>query len=388
MVHRSMKEMRKFVAPEFVFGIDARMLAGQYTLNFGAKKALVVSDPGVAAAGWADDVITSLTEAGVESVLYTGITPNPRSTEVMSGAEMYQANGCQAIVAVGGGSPVDCAKGIGVVVTNGGHILDYEGVDRVGTPMPPLVCVPTTAGASADVSQFCIISDEDGDRKIAIVSKALVPDLSLIDPRTLTTKSAELTVATGIDALVHAIEAYSSNAGWEITDLFALRAIEGVMRWLQPALESPLDLESRTGTALASLEAGLAFSNASLGAVHAMAHALGGRLDLPHGECNALLLESVLAFNLPTFSPERRVRLAQVLGVDTGSADDVSVDAVVERLKEFRQSRGIVHSLSSLGVSLADIPGLAATAMADACMVTNPRVPALKDIEELYEAAL
>jgi alcohol dehydrogenase class IV len=383
-----MKEMRKFVAPEFVFGIDARMLAGQYTVNFGAKKALVVSDPGVAAAGWVNDVITSLTEAGVESVLYTGVTPNPRSSEAMSGAEVYQANGCQAIVAVGGGSPVDCAKGIGVVVTNGGHILDYEGVDRVSTPMPPLVCVPTTAGASADVSQFCIISDEDGDRKIAIVSKTLVPDLSLIDPRTLTTKTAELTLATGIDALVHAIEAYSSNAGWEITDVFALRAIEGVMRWLEPALESPLDLESRTGTALASLEAGLAFSNASLGAVHAMAHALGGRLDLPHGECNALLLESVLAFNLPTFSPERRVLLAQVLGVDTGSADDVSAAVVVERLMEFRQSRGIVHSLSSLGVSLADIPGLAVTAMADACMVTNPRAPALKDIEEIYEAAL
>ncbi|MDO8987400.1 MAG: iron-containing alcohol dehydrogenase, partial [Coriobacteriia bacterium] len=196
MVERSMRELRKFVAPEFVFGVDSRTLAGRYASNFGAKKALVVSDPGVVEAGWTEEVVRSLRDAGVESAVFAEVSVNPRSAEVMQGAEEYRRHGCQAIVAVGGGSPMDCAKGIGVVVNNEGDIVEYEGVDRIAVPMPPLICVPTTAGTSADVSQFCIVLDEDRGVKIAIVSKSLVPDLSLIDPRTLTTKPSELTAAT------------------------------------------------------------------------------------------------------------------------------------------------------------------------------------------------
>ncbi|PKQ15629.1 MAG: alcohol dehydrogenase [Actinobacteria bacterium HGW-Actinobacteria-7] len=379
--------MRKFVAPEFVFGVDARGLAGRYTANFGAKKVLVVSDPGVCEAGWTDAVMASLADAGIETTLYTDVTPNPRSHEAMRGAEEYRAHGCQAVVAVGGGSPMDCAKGICVVVSNGGDILVYEGVDRIPIPMPPLVCVPTTAGTAADVSQFCIITDEHRDVKIALVSKALVPDVALIDAETLVTMPADLTAATGLDALVHAVEAFSSNASWEITDLCALRAIEGVFRWLEPCMDDPLSIESRTGMALASLEAGLAFSNASLGATHAMAHALGGKLDLPHGECNALLLEHVLNFNLPVFSAGRRVQLARAMGIAIDSATDVEPQAISERLHLFRHGIGVVDSLSSLGVTRADLPLLAETAMGDACMVTNPRRPQQEDIEAIYEAA-
>jgi len=388
MVERSMRELRKFVAPEFVFGVDSRTLAGRYASNFGAKKALVVSDPGVVEAGWTDEVVRSLRDAGVETAVFAEVSANPRSAEVMQGAEEYRLHGCQAIVAVGGGSPMDCAKGIGVVVNNDGDIVEYEGVDRIAVPMPPLICIPTTAGTSADVSQFCIVLDENRGVKIAIVSKSLVPDLSLIDPRTLTTKPSELTAATAIDALVHAIEAFSSNASWEITDLFAERAMVGVMQWTERCLASPLDLEARTGCALASLEAGLAFSNASLGAVHAMAHALGGRLDLPHGECNALLLEHVLTFNLPAFATERRARLATALGVAADRAAGADTEEIIGRLREFRLALGITSSLGSIGVTRADIPGLAATAMADACMVTNPRRPVRDDIEAIYEAAL
>lgn len=388
MVQRSMRELRKFVAPEFVFGVDSRTLAGRYASNFGAKKALVVSDPGVVEAGWADDVIRSLRDSGVESALFAEVSSNPRSAQVVRGAEEYRRQGCQAIVAVGGGSPMDCAKGIGVVVNNDGDIIEYEGVDQIPAPMPPLICVPTTAGTSADVSQFCIVLDEHRGVKIAIVSKSLVPDLSLIDPRALTTKPPELTAATAIDALVHAVEAFSSNASWEITDLFAERAMAGVMHWSERCLASPLDLEARTGCALASLEAGLAFSNASLGAAHAMAHALGGKLDLPHGECNALLLEHVLKFNLSVFDPERRARLATALGVSLDGEPDDDAEQIARRLREFRLALGVTNSLGSIGVTLADIPGLAATAMADACMVTNPRRPAQDDIEAIYEAAL
>lgn len=180
-------ELRKFVAPEFVFGLKARFLAGQYVRNFAVNRVLLVSDPGVAAAGWTEDVMDSLRESGVEYSVFDRVSPNPRNDEVMAGAEAYRDCGCQAIVAVGGGSPMDCAKGIGIVSSNLAHINEFEGADRIPVPGPPLICIPTTAGSSADVSQFAIIGDPERKVKMAIVSKMLVPDAALIDPETLVT---------------------------------------------------------------------------------------------------------------------------------------------------------------------------------------------------------
>jgi len=198
-------KLRKFVVPEFIFGEGARLLVVQYARNFGARKVLLVTDPGVREAGWAGEAAESLEAAGLAQVVFDGVSSNPKSSEVMAGAAVYLAEGCNLIVAVGGGSPMDCAKGIGIVSTNRDHILAFEGVDQVPAPMPPLICVPTTAGTAADVSQFVIISNEQERVKIAIVSKAVVPDLALIDPVTLTTKPASLTASTGFDAPTHAI---------------------------------------------------------------------------------------------------------------------------------------------------------------------------------------
>ncbi len=205
-------EERKFVAPEFIFGLNARCRVGQYARNFGARHVLLVTDAGVAAAGWLNDVRTALEAAGLTSEVFQDITANPRDSEVRAGTELFCSRGCDVIVAVGGGSVIDCAKGIGIMATNGSDILAYEGIDKIEVPTPPLICIPTTAGTSADVSQFCVINDLARRVKIAIISKAVVPDVALVDPQTTLTMDPYLTACTGIDAMVHAIEAFVSTA--------------------------------------------------------------------------------------------------------------------------------------------------------------------------------
>ncbi len=219
---------------------------------------------------------------------------------------------------------MDCAKGIGIVTTNNSHILNFEGVDMVDVPGPPLICIPSTAGSSADVSQFAIITDTERDVKISIVSKAMVPDAALIDPELTSTMDAQLTAATGMDALTHAIEAYVSNANSALTDLLALDAIEQVSDNLAAVIKDPENLELRGKVMLGSMEAGLAFSNAILGAVHAMAHSLGGYLDLPHGECNAILLPYVIRVNFP-YAVERYSRIAEKMGVSVSGKTDEQI---------------------------------------------------------------
>ncbi|HYS43911.1 MAG TPA: alcohol dehydrogenase-like regulatory protein ErcA [Geobacteraceae bacterium] len=381
-------ELRKFVAPEFVFGIDARKLAGRYVKNFGARRVLVVTDPGVAAAGWTEEILGSLREAGLDHVVYDAVTGNPRADEVMTGAGLYRQENCNAIVAVGGGSPMDCAKGIGIVSANKGDILAFEGVDNVELPLPPLICIPTTAGSSADVSQFAIITDPLRRLKIAIVSKMIVPDVALIDPVPTTSMPPELTAFTGMDALCHAIEAHVSTAHSPITDLHALQAISLITSNLLPALADPRNFTLRGRMMLASLDAGLAFSNASLGATHAMAHSLGGLLDSPHGECNAVLLPHVMAFNFPA-ADDRYRRIAGIMGVETTAMGAAEVQsALFARLSSLREEAGITHTLGEMGVKRDDIPVLAEKALRDPCLVTNPRQPTLQDIETTYAQAL
>ncbi len=379
--------LRKFVAPEFIFGIDARKLAGRYAKNFGARKVLVVTDQGVAKAGWADDVLARLREEGLECTVYSSVTSNPKAEEVDAGAELYQRQGCNVIVAVGGGSPMDCAKGIGIVSSNKKSILAFEGVDRVAFPSPPLICVPTTAGSSADVSQFAIITDSGRKAKIAIISKMLVPDVALIDPVTTTTMPPELTACTGMDALCHAIEAFVSTAHSPITDVHALQAIRIVAENLLPTMKEPGNIVLRGRMMLASLEAGLAFSNASLGAVHALAHSLGGLLDCPHGECNAILLPHVIDFNFDA-APDRYREIGRMMGVAVNGMESARArSAIKAALGRLNEAAGIAYTLGQLGVKRSDIPELTEKALNDACIFTNPRQPTREEIEAIYEKA-
>ena len=381
-------ELRKFVAPEFVFGVGARNLAGRYAKNLGGRKILVVSDPGVVAAGWTKDVTDSLEAAGLPFALYTGITPNPKVEEVMAGVAVYQSEQCNALVAVGGGSSIDCAKGIGIVSSNHKQIQMFEGVDMVKAPMPPLICVPTTGGTSADVSQFAIISNPSERVKFAIISKSVVPDLALIDPVTLTTMDSYLTACTGLDALTHAIEAYVSTAHSAMTDLHAIEAIRLISANLLPSIEALDNLEFRSKVMQGSLQAGLAFSNAILGANHAMAHSLGGALDIAHGECNAILLDHVIAFNMPS-APERFEHIAEAMGLDLrGMNSREKTTALLRHVRELKHAAGIVRTLKKVGVSRSDVTFFSDHALNDPCMATNPRRASKRDIEVVYEESL
>ena len=383
-----MMELRKFVAPEFIFGAGAMQLVGRYLHNFGARKALLVTDPGLMEAGWAGKTLDLLKAEEIDYAVFSSVSANPRDNEVMAGAELYQNEACDVIVAVGGGSPMDCAKGIGIVCTNRRHILDMEGIDNVAVPGPPLVCIPTTSGTSADVSQFAIINHSEDKRKIAIISKTMVPDVALIDPLTTVTMSPYLTACTGMDALVHAVEAYVSTANSPLLDLHALEAVRLVCDNLPKVLTAPDDLELRNNMTLASLQAGLAFSNASLGAVHAMAHSLGGLLDLPHGECNALLLQHVVNYNFPE-AARRYVKIGGAMGLSLeGLPAGAARKAIVAHIDELKRQVGITKTLAQQGATTADIPALAEKALRDPCMVTNPRNPTRRDIEVIYEEAL
>lgn len=383
----SQLEMRKFVAPEFVFGAGVIELAGQYAINYNARKILLVTDPGVKRAGWTGAVEQSLKKADIPYVVFDCVTPNPKDYEVMEGVQVYRKEQCDVIVAVGGGSPMDCAKGIGISSSNAMHVLSFEGVDQVPVPGPPLIFIPTTAGTAADISQFDIITDTVRKVKIAIVSKLVIPDVSLIDPCTTITMDRHMTAATGMDALTHAVEAYVSNASSPVTDLFALDAIRLIRKHLLDAVEQPTNMSARENMMLASLFAGLAFSNASLGMVHAMAHSLGGLLDLPHGECNAILLEHVVDFNFNA-AAERYVDVARALGLNTELlAGGGEKDALVQSISDLRENAGIRPRLRDLNLQREDIPALAENAFNDPCLATNPRVASVEDIQGCYERA-
>lgn len=381
-------EMRKFVAPEFIFGVGSRRRAAYYARHLMARRVLLVSDPGVIAAGWLKEIQDDLAEAGIEWVVFNALTPNPKDFEVMAGAALYARERCDVIVAIGGGSAIDCAKAIGIVHSNGVNVLAFEGVDQVEVPGPPLICIPTTAGTAADISQFCIIVNSAERYKMAIISKTVVPDVALVDPETTLTMDPYLTACTGLDALTHAIEAYVSTASSPVVDVHALAAIRLVCENLEGAVAAPNSMPARENMLLGSLQAGLAFSNASLGAVHAMAHSIGGYLDRPHGECNALLLEHVVRFNIEA-SPERYRQIGEAMGIDMrGMTERERAKRIFDALRDLRTRVGVVDSLATRGVRMADVSELAVHALEDACLVTNPRRANIADIQAIYGDAL
>lgn len=380
--------LRKFVSPEIIFGAGARKTVANYARTFGSKKVFLVSDPGVVEAGWLKDVTDALLSEGIDYYTFTNVSPNPRIEEVMEGAEHYLDQQCDVIVAIGGGSPMDCAKGIGIVSTNGGNILDYEGIDTIDLPIPPLIFIPTTAGTSADVSQFAIFSDQVDKVKISIVSKAVVPDVALIDPETTLTMDPFLTACTGVDAMVHAIEAFVSTGAGPLTDMHALDGMRLIHQNLPALVADTADIQLREQVMLGSMKAGLAFSNAILGAVHAMAHSLGGYLDLPHGLCNAMLVEHVIDFNYREAEDRFKV-VAETLGVDTrGMASSEVRQRLIRQVVDMKAQVGLTQTLAASGVSRSDIPRLSAFAISDPCILTNPRRSSQRDVEVVYEEAL
>lgn len=377
----------KFLVPDVIFGVGVLSEVGQAVRRQGGVHVLVVSDPGVAATGWTEEALGHLAAAGVSAELWDGLTPNPKDHEVAAGCDVYLASGCDVLVAVGGGSCIDAAKAIAVLATRGGTIADYEGVGKVDGPLPPTVMVPTTGGSGSDVSQFCVVTDTARRLKVTIGARALVPDISVTDPWALTTVPHDITAYTAIDVLSHAIESYLSKAASFLTDAQAIAAIRGVCEYLLPALDRPGDVHLREGLARASLQAGLAFTNALLGATHAISHQIGGMTDLPHGLLNAILLPHVMEFNAAT-SADRLADVAAAMGLRTGlMTPHEAADAAIQTVRAFTGKAGLMATLREVGVDFAQLDDVARNALRDAYIVTNPRRVREQDARAICQAA-
>ncbi|MGD1323691.1 L-threonine dehydrogenase [Pandoraea pnomenusa] len=351
------------------------------------RRALIVTDAGLARAGVADKVAGLLAREDIQSVVFDGAKPNPTVSNVEAGLAMLREHQCDFVISLGGGSPHDCAKGIALCATNGGHIADYEGVDQSKKPQLPLVAINTTAGTASEMTRFCIITDEKRHVKMAIVDRNVTPLLSVNDPALTVAMPQGLTAATGMDALTHATEAYVSTAATPITDACALKAVTLISQNLRRAVSHGDDMAARENMAYAQFLAGMAFNNASLGYVHAMAHQLGGFYDLPHGVCNAVLLPHVEEFNA-SVSAARLRDIAQAMGekVDGLSAEE-GAKAAIAAIRRLSKDIGIPAGLEALGAKTSDIPTLAANAMQDACGLTNPRRAEQAEIEEIFRRA-
>jgi 1,3-propanediol dehydrogenase len=388
----SPRAVAKFLVPDVIFGVGVLSEVGQAARRQGAVHVLVVSDRGVGEAGWTGEVLGHLAKAGVSAQLWDGLTPNPKDHEVEAGCAAYLADGCDVLVAVGGGSCIDAAKAIAVLATQAnqegaGGIAGYAGVGKVTGPLPPTVMVPTTGGSGSDVSQFCVVTDTARQFKITIGARALVPDISVTDPRALTTVPHDITAYTAIDVLSHAIESYLSLAASFLTDTHAISAIRGACEHLLPALESPGDLRPREGLARASLQAGLAFSNALLGATHAISHQLGGLTDLPHGLLNAILLPHVMEFNAAV-ATGRLADVAGAMGLRTGlMTPHEAADAAIQTVRAFAGKAGLPTTLREVGIECSQLDRVARGALRDAYIVTNPRPVGEADARAICQAA-
>lgn len=377
----------KFLIPEVIFGVGTLTEVGGAIRRVGGRRPMLVSDPGVLAAGWVERAMPHLTDVRVDWHLWCDLTSNPKDFEVQAAFESYLESGCDALLAIGGGSCIDVAKAVAILGGNGGHILDYEGIDRATAPIPPMVMVPTTGGSGSDVSQFCVVTDTARLIKATIGGRALVPDISITDPEVLTTMSPELTAHTGLDALSHAIESCVSEACDFLSKGHALAAIEAIVEHLPAAAEDPHDLIAREGMARASLQAGLAFTNALLGATHAIAHQIGGALDLPHGLLNAILMPHVMRFNAQTHA-DRYVDVAKALGVNAGALDPATAaERAIECVEDLTTSLGIPGGLRALGVDPGEFDRFAGNALRDAYIATNPRPVTEDDVRRICIAA-
>ena len=356
--------------------------------KLGFKKALVVTDVVLNQVGLVGSVTEKLGEQGIESVVFDGTQPNPTCGNVEAGLKLLQENDCDFVISLGGGSPHDCAKGIALVAANGGSIRDYEGVDVSAKPQFPLVAINTTAGTASEITRFCIITDEERHVKMAIVDKNTTPLMSVNDPELMTGMPKGLTAATGMDALTHAVEAYVSTIATPVTDCCAIKAIELIRYNLETAVKDGQSMEAREAMAYAQLLAGMAFNNASLGYVHAMAHQLGGFYDLPHGVCNAVLLPHVQSYNAQV-CPQRLADVAVALGADvTGLSAEEGAAKAVELIKELSARIDIPAGLKQLGVKEEDFPTLTENALKDACGLTNPKQATAEEITAIFAAAM
>ena len=350
----------------------------------GFKKVFVASDPDLVKFGVSAKVTDLLTAEGIDYTLFSDIKPNPTIENVKAGIEAYKSYGADCIVAIGGGSSMDTAKAIGIVIANPefADIRSLEGVAPTKNKSVPILAVPTTAGTAAEVTINYVITDAEKNRKMVCVDVHDIPVVAFVDPDMMSTMPKGLTAATGMDALTHAIEGYITKGAWELSDMFHLKAIEIIARSLRGAVDGTAD--GREGMALGQYVAGMGFSNVGLGIVHSMAHPLGALYDTPHGIANAIILPTVMAYNAPETGDKYKY-IAKAMGVE--NVDAMSVDeyrtAAIEAVKKLSADVGIPADLKAI-VKAEDIPFLAQSAYDDACRPGNPRETSVEEITALY----
>ena len=375
-------------------GVGAVNIAGEKIKALGGTKPLIVTDKGIVKVGICKTVTDVLDAAGMKYVIFDETVPNPTDKNVHDAADMYKKEGCDSLISLGGGSSHDCCKGVGFVVANGGKIHDYEGVDKSSKPFPPFVAINTTAGTASEMTRFCIITDVSRHVKMAIVDWRCTPTVAIDDPVLMAGMPPRLTAATGMDALTHAVEAYVSTIATPLTDSAAKEAVSLIFKYLPKAVANGADMEARDMMCYAEYLAGMAFNNASLGHVHAMAHQLGGFYNLPHGECNAILLPHVEKYNLIA-SIERLADLAALIGEPVANISKrEAADVFLAAIRRLSVDIGIPAGLVEMGkfygkeVKASDIPTMVGNAQKDACALTNPRRPTDADVAAIYTAAL
>lgn len=384
---RDAGRIAKFHTPEVIIGAGALAEVPHAALGLGVRHLLIVSDRGIVGTRWYPELADRLRAEGLAVSSFTGVSPNPRAHEITAALEQYDAARCDGIVALGGGSVIDAAKGVAILAANGGHILEYEGIDRARRPLPPLVAAPTTSGSGSDVSQFCIVNDADRRTKVTIIGRGLVPDISVIDPRVLATMPPEVAAQSGMDAIAHCIEAYASIAHSRLTDVAALSAITTAWHAIERLVDDPASAEAGLDMAHASLQAGMAFTNAILGATHAMSHPVGGLCDAPHGAINAVLLPHVIRFNAEV-DPAPYVELAHAVGLPAATSAHATADRFADEVARLAARVGLPATLGEVGVSESHLAVLTRNALADACMSTNPRQPTSAQVMAIYREAL
>lgn len=354
----------------------------------GFKKALVCCDPDLIKFGVADKVFNVLKGADIDYSVFSDIQANPTIQNVQHGVESFKESGADCIIAIGGGSSMDTAKGVGIIIANPefADVRSLEGVAPTKNKSVPIIAVPTTAGTAAEVTINYVITDSEKNRKMVCVDVHDIPVVAVVDPDMMSTMPASLTAATGMDALTHAIEGYITKGAWTLSDMFHIKAIEIIANNLRGAVANTA--EGREGMALGQYVAGMGFSNVGLGIVHSMAHPLGALYNTPHGVANAIILPTVMEYNAPATGDKYR-DIAKAMGVE--GTENMSIEearkAAIDAVKQLSKDVGIPADLKEI-VKPEDIPFLAQSAFDDACRPGNPRDTSVEEITELYKSLI
>jgi lactaldehyde reductase len=372
------------------FGPGARKELPGVVARLGYKKALVVTDKGLMKFGVAKMVLDVMDEAGIAYEIFDDVKPNPTVSNVKAGIEACKNAAADFIVAIGGGSSMDTAKGIGIVVNNPefSDIVSLEGVADTKKKSLPIIALPTTAGTAAETTINYVIIDESRQAKMVCVDPNDIPAVAIIDAELMYSLPKSLTAATGMDAMTHAIEGLITKAAWEMSDMFELKAIEMIYKYLPIAVNDPTNPEGRNGMAVAQYIAGMAFSNVGLGVDHGMAHPLSALFDVPHGVACAMLLPTVMRFNVPA-ALDKYTDIAKAVGVwRDGMTKEEAADAACKAIEDLSALVGTNKHLTDLGIKESDIPALAQQAIQDVCTPGNPREVTMEDILDLYHKIL